>query len=553
MVTYPRTYPTTPDVVLTPKDWNAMVDFYNGYTATGTFVLPASFTISTNNVGGIDYYYAHNAYQLIYGGPTSIGVDGTDCAAVHNAAIQAAGQGRRIFVKSGIYPLPADSIVDNVGVSVEGEHGAGDLFFSDDPVYGGYSDKHGVLYVDTSVAGIDMFKLGYKVSGVANKLTFGPRLKNLSFSGYATPPVDSKDTKLGCGVKCSNIQCGIFENLAFYHKEYGLYVTATNDEAPLNYSDVNVYDNLHFAYNKYGLYSTGAGGNNRYSNIWGYINHYNTIFIANYYDIQLRNVMSCADGYDAANPQDGASIFVACTYGDVHMRDIDIVGYNNNGDKTFTGLTLVPSGFKAHGKIFADNILVQGTDSHGIYIAAGGLAGTSVYLSNLYIGSPDTENVFGGAANSGDVGGAVVYNACGLTTKVYINGGYVDCEQASKWGAWFVDIYSIRNLENINPLGLPTPPGASFIDDTNNLIGLSSASTVIVPTASTDYTVNGVDLFITSTDSGNADNAIIIKDPAGNVITTAASTLEMKLVPLGYKINWGAFTGAAPTVNVYGM
>ena len=490
---------------------------------------------------------------LAFGGVTNAGgATGTSCHSVLNAAIQACSQGAKIFVKSGTYTLTA-SVVDNIGVTIEGEHGAGDIFFCDDAALTGYTNKNGVLFVDGDATGIDMFKIGYKTIGAANTLTFGPRLKNLGFSGYASIPGVYSDTKDNKAVSCSNIQAGKFENLAFYHKEYGLYCTATNDEVPLNYSDVNFFDYLLFAFNKRGLYITGSGGNSRVENVWSYINQYNGVYVGNYYDIKIRNIMSNADAWNNATAGDGAAVRVACTYGNALIENVDVVGYNSGTtESSFTGVTVDPSAFKAHGKIWLKNILVQGTDSNAIHIAAGGLAGTSVFIRDIYVGSPDTESVYGGAANSGDVGGAVVYNDSGLTTKVFVDGGYADCEQADTVDSWFKNCYSVQNLENFNKI-LYLGGGATIFDNTTDLIGFSCATDAATPTASTVYTVNGGDLIVSSTDSGNADASITIRDAVNETVQAGLSSFAQLYIPVGYDINWGNFSGADPTVTVHGV
>ncbi len=83
---------------------------------------------------------------------------------------------------------------------------------------------------------------------------------------------------------------------------------------------------------------------------------------------------------------------------------------------------------------------------------------------------------------------------------------------------------------------------------------ISPFGTSASPTASTTYQVWGMDLIISSTNSGNNNNAILIYDKVGNQINpTALSTLDAYYLPIGYKINWGAFTGTAPTVVVCGV
>jgi len=76
--------------------------------------------------------------------------------------------------------------------------------------------------------------------------------------------------------------------------------------------------------------------------------------------------------------------------------------------------------------------------------------------------------------------------------------------------------------------------------------------TAATPTASTDYEV-AEDCYITSTDSGNTDCAITVDTYGGTVIYGPVSTLTIPnfgLFRAGLVVNWGAFTGAAPTVTV---
>lgn len=80
----------------TQTEFNQLLEDFenwvNGFTPTvGTYVSPYSFVITSNIVGGVTYYSANNAYQIIYGGSGNTnGIDGTDAAAVMQAAIDAA-------------------------------------------------------------------------------------------------------------------------------------------------------------------------------------------------------------------------------------------------------------------------------------------------------------------------------------------------------------------------------------------------------------------------------------------------------------------------------
>ena len=103
----------------------------------------------------------------------------------------------------------------------------------------------------------------------------------------------------------------------------------------------------------------------------------------------------------------------------------------------------------------------------------------------------------------------------------------------------------IKDNHGFNPVGKI----ANAFDTTNDRIEIGGDAAV--PAASTVYTVCNMDVLISSTDSGSADNAILIKDPGGNVINPAAlSTLDAYYVPRNHQVDWGAYTGAAPTVVV---
>lgn len=94
-----------------------------------------------------------------------------------------------------------------------------------------------------------------------------------------------------------------------------------------------------------------------------------------------------------------------------------------------------------------------------------------------------------------------------------------------------------------NPVGVIATP----FDAANSY--LAENGTAAVPAASTDYTVIHNDMKISSSNSGNANCAIMLKDQNGvNVLLAALGTIQEMYVPRGFILNWGAFTGAAPTV-----
>jgi hypothetical protein len=102
----------------------------------------------------------------------------------------------------------------------------------------------------------------------------------------------------------------------------------------------------------------------------------------------------------------------------------------------------------------------------------------------------------------------------------------------------------IENCPNLNPINKIT----NCFDNTGHFIKTDGAAAV--PVASQDYRVDIAGIVITAANSTNTNNAIIIKDGAGNAITAAAGTLSGVYVPYGFLINWGAFTGTAGACTV---
>jgi len=111
-------------------------------------------------------------------------------------------------------------------------------------------------------------------------------------------------------------------------------------------------------------------------------------------------------------------------------------------------------------------------------------------------------------------------------------------------------IGEFHNCYGLNPVGKITNP-FSGVNDNWRVISLASSNT---PTssvvASVNYTVHDVPMLINST--GGTGVSITIYDPSGNVVASGATVLNGEYLPLGYKINFGAFSGA-PTVTVFGL
>jgi hypothetical protein len=88
----------------------------------------------------------------------------------------------------------------------------------------------------------------------------------------------------------------------------------------------------------------------------------------------------------------------------------------------------------------------------------------------------------------------------------------------------------------------------NYFKGTSTISPFGNAYTVA---SGTLYHISGVDCFITSTDSSNTNNSIVIKDKGGNTLVTYSHTCTSVFVPIGYSVTF-TFTGTAPTVTVFG-
>jgi len=103
----------------------------------------------------------------------------------------------------------------------------------------------------------------------------------------------------------------------------------------------------------------------------------------------------------------------------------------------------------------------------------------------------------------------------------------------------------VKDNAGLNPINRIT----NHTNVAQNQIGFYGGTTATVA-ASTDYTIVGSNVLITST--AGTGVSITIKDGAGNTVVAALTTLSAQTVPLGYKINFGPFS-VAPTVTVFAV
>lgn len=220
----------------------------------------------------------------------------------------------------------------------------------------------------------------------------------------------------------------------------------------------------------------------------------------------------------ASDDDVGNNRFNNCTFSGnykhgIHLNDVETIvdkcrvtgnSYNNSG--TYCGVYFDTEAYRCtvkNSRFKGGNI-----EKYGIHVAGG-----------LY--NEVSDNLF-------------IYNT--FVTAPLQNDKYNTVVERNRW----------QGGDNPNPIGVVSQP----FQDATNFIGMAEGTSA-TPSASTDYEVVTSGIIISSTDSGDANCAIDIKDYNGNsVLLSTRSTLDGVYVPRGYTINWGAFTGTPPTVTV---
>jgi hypothetical protein len=184
-------------------------------------VSPYTYVISTDDT----YYYASNAFQIIYGGPDDAGgVDGTNPQAVIQAAITASSTGESILIKVGTFVFnTAQLLTDTLGSDI---HACLIL-------------KSGVHLIGESRAGT-ILKLG---DGIVANIIGGwtandATVENLTVDGnkvnQTTTNVDGEHNGIyfmGTGVKVVNVtakdcvECGVYGAAGYRQIYENIYAT----------------------------------------------------------------------------------------------------------------------------------------------------------------------------------------------------------------------------------------------------------------------------------------------------------------------------------------
>ncbi len=492
--------------------------------------VPGKYTV--HQCGGSSWY----ATTKIPGG-TNYGPLSNPFEALQDAVDALNSQHGRIYIKGSlVQPSASDTVeIDSNAIEFYGDAYCGDLYFTNDNTYHGFTNK----WPSTIIA---PFANAFEIGNTT--FCFGTTFTNLGFSGLNSDAVTAVTTVgAASAIRIKKGNTIAIRNCQFERFTKGLHIERVGAHAFNNVIDNINFDNLLFTYNIYGLYQAGWTANVRGRNIYGYINQKSLIKAVPQYDWRLDNIFSNADSWNTATAADGCISIE--TNRDVTLSNIKVAGSSGGTLCPVPLLYLAPhrayddpnEWCRAH--ILVNGVQLQETQSDAVRVA--GSYGR-VDLHNLNVGPHPpaaTQGYYGGA---GTVTGSVVNNT-DTNVEVYVHSGYAKCSQASKSEGWFIGCKSVKAVASYNPLPVIT----NAWNETDDTVGLEGIGATF--TASTDYTVWGTDIIITS--SGGTGVSFTIKDSAGGTIATGMTTLTAQFIPAGCKVNFGGFSGA-PTVIVAG-
>ena len=446
--------------------------------------------------------------------------------------------GGKIQFATGKYVLTAPLVINKSSVHISGENTGGDLFFTMDATYAGISNKIATVLVADGIDGIQVGTTAF---------VFGICLENMAIIGKsAETGLADTDYSAGNGLNLQRVNTIQLRNLEILRKEKGIYIhqTASGYDYVL---DILNMENIYFAYNVYGFYQDTWLANARMRNIWGYINQKSLLNVRPRYDWMIENVWSNADSWNTA--VEGENPVYVETERDVIIRNVAIAG-SKSGTRCPVSLIQIKaldSGGTTQGaNVKLQNLTLTETQNEAVLIdGTGGL----VEIDHLYAG---VKSFYDTAVANPNINGCIVKNLTD-TVEVKVNGGHVNAGQAKK--NWFYGAItkgkniSIQNVKNYNPYGF-ADYSPRFSPACGGIVVYDAGDVTATPTASIDYTIYNLPVFIYST--GGTGVSITIKAPTDTVIASGLTTLNAQYLPVGYKINFGAFS-VAPTVVLSGI
>ena len=505
--TFAKFNSSTHPIVKLEDDWNNLLD-HGLHNFTGYYIL----TDGT-------YYSAINAstHKLVYGGDNTAGeIDGTDFDAVWTAVLTAIGDNGIVKLGSGTFYTDGLNVINSGPVT------------------------------DTTQQWIEICGEGMGNTIIrGNSTATGAASNDGGFTDEAWLMIDSFNN--------SGIRVHVHDL-----KIFGDHSTNTNDVAGiiLRYGRQSIIERVWIQEcSKYGIFQVGPN--------------------AAYREAYIRDciIYDIFDNDDTVGvPVENNCVGIKSTFADVYITNniIGWIGYDWAGDPEGYGIV-------AEDSTIVDGNVIWVTDT-GIFTLSG--SSDQVIINNfvdfaydvgIYIYETDRATVHNNTIRIPYADGIFLQNA----DKNSVQNNHFILRDTFTTNRYIVesgtsDYNSIRNnmvksdgtvsVAEIDIVGSHSSVrdnygfsfiggGGTWFEDTDDIIS-AVASDSATPTASTDYTVCNSAIMIKSTDSGNTNCAILIKAENGTAMNTAASTLDGVYVPEGYMINWGAFTGAAPTVVI---
>jgi hypothetical protein len=523
MSIYPRKWAvaTAAGDHLKDLDWDPMVDAANGMNIAGGVTIQYPYSFIVRNVGGVYDAISGNGV-LTYGGSSDAGtIDGGDFDAVWAATLTALGDSGKIHVRKGIYPTDGLNIANTAAVTdadqqeieIEGEGMFNTIFRLNtdsagaSSTDGAFTEKASLMIDSVDASGIRVHLHDFQIDGVHDSNA------NIVSGIVARYPRNALMERLFIQ-RCSKNGINLVGPNASYRE------TTIHNNIIYDINDPDGVPGVDRLVNCCGINTTAAFADAYiYNNVIGWIGYVDdvtpwlgTCIGLNDSNIANNNVMwTCAIGIE--------------TYADAKDQMI----MNNWIDYAYTTAVLLTSNIQA---TCNDNI-IRHPYTYGIYL--NNTTKSEIHNNKLIMRPTFTlANHFITEAGTSDEN-SIIGNNCFHNGTVTGN-----------------TIFPIGPLSVVqgNPGFNPKSTVSNFFDTTNDRIVIEGGDAT-TPAASTDYIVCHSDIFINSTNSGNTNCAIQVKTPGGaNMLPVAVSTLSGVIVPRLHKINWGAYTGAAPSVII---
>ncbi len=453
----------------------------------------------------------------------------TNASAVANFAVK---NGKSVMLVGKIV-LTAPIDVENSSVTISGINVAGDLFFTNDIIYHGFSNKWGTVII---AEGIDAFEVG------KTNFVFGVTIQNLGISGKDNDEATSSTVySPGSGIDVDTANTLTIRNVQVNRKQYGINL---NPETFVDSADVidNVnLENILLDYNVYGVWSANWVADLRARNIFGYINQLGLLHCSYKYDWILENIFSNGDAWASTSVIDTPIYFEGSK--DLIMQNVEVGGEANKVlcPQNLIYLYCGKSGNDAYAHYTLENLRLFETNKSGVAIDG---TGGDVQIRNIYCGTPD-------GVEKGFLGGAGTVTLCAVQNgqpnliNVSVDGGHVEC--SSPQAFWFLGCLGrVSNVKGYNPYGKIATPFSDSAETVGMYFPNDASSNV---TSGVTYTVVQGDILVYST--GGSVASITIFDANGDVLENTATTLTARYIPMGYKIMFSF--SAQPTVKVYSI